>query len=326
MQGGSQAAVLVDAGGGERAAAGAGGDLAAFEVAEEFVPFGVGGGAVFLGRSQCPPSGEEREVGLDGLIGVDGLVAEGDVDVAVAGDDLVDVGGWPSIVAIASRLMPRLKLVESNVPATLNTSAGAGRLEAAPGLVITGMDLRGRVACPGQERPPAGDCDACRHVRGMAARRRAAWPTGELAAARTSVSGARGCIRCNESGWLPGQARDVTNDAEARRVPCSCGAGRAPPAGSGDDAPGATGCSRMHRDASRRNDDAGHAAESAASSLHRIHAGREVPGHCSRAAARKADGTAGPHAAPQAARVHANCRMMHEMQFCSFSPAWPAYA
>ena len=192
-------------------------------------------------------------------------------------------------------------------------------MEAAPGLVITGMDLRGRVACPGQERPPAGDCDACRHVRGMAARRRAAWPTGELAAARTSVSGARGCIRCNESGWLPGQARDVTNDAEARRVPCSCGAGRAPPAGSGDDAPGATGCSRMHRDASRRNDDAGHAAESAASSLHRIHAGREVPGHCSRAAARKADGTAGPHAAPQAARVHANCRMMHEMQLCSFA-------
>jgi hypothetical protein len=35
VQGASQAAVFVDAGGGERAAAGAGGDFAAFEVAEE---------------------------------------------------------------------------------------------------------------------------------------------------------------------------------------------------------------------------------------------------------------------------------------------------
>ena len=30
--------------------------------------------------------------------------------------------------------------------------------------------------------------------------------------------------------------------------------------------------------------------------------------------ARQAEGTAGPHAAPQAARVHANCRMLHPMQ------------
>jgi len=30
--------------------------------------------------------------------------------------------------------------------------------------------------------------------------------------------------------------------------------------------------------------------------------------------ARQAEGTAGPHAAPQAARVHANCRMLHLMQ------------
>jgi hypothetical protein len=49
VQGAAQAGVLVDAGGAERAAAGAGGDLAAFEVAEELLPFGVGGGAVFLG-------------------------------------------------------------------------------------------------------------------------------------------------------------------------------------------------------------------------------------------------------------------------------------
>ena len=42
VQGAPEAAVLVDAGGGERASAGAGGDFAAFEVAEEFFPFGVG--------------------------------------------------------------------------------------------------------------------------------------------------------------------------------------------------------------------------------------------------------------------------------------------
>jgi hypothetical protein len=77
----------------------------------------------------------------------------------------------------------------------------------------------------------------------MAARRRAAWLTGELAAAGTSAAGARGCMRCNESGWLPGQTRDVADDAEAWRVPRSCGAARAPLTGTADDAPGATGCS-----------------------------------------------------------------------------------
>jgi hypothetical protein len=131
----------------------------------------------------------------------------------------------------------------------------------------------------------------------------------------------RGCIRCNESGWLPGRARGATDDAQIQRVPRSCGAGRAPLAGPGDDARSAAGCSRMHRDASRRNDDADHATESAASSLRQIQADREVPGHRSRAGTRQAEGTAGPHAAPQAARVHANCRMMHQMQFCPFATA-----
>jgi hypothetical protein len=116
-------------------------------------------------------------------------------------------------------------------------------------------------------------------VRGAPACRRAAWLTG----ARTSVSGA-GCITCNQSGWVPGRARGAANDAEVRRVPRSCGAGRAPVAEPGDDAPGATGCSRVHRGASRCNDDAGHATESAASSLHQIQADCEVPGHRSRAA------------------------------------------
>ena len=169
-------------------------------------------------------------------------------------------------------------------------------------------------------RPPAAT--RAGRLRGMAARRRAAWLTGELAAAGTSVSGARGCMRCNESGWLPGQTRDVANDAEARRVPRSCGAGRAPLTGTADDAPDATGCSRMHRDASRRNDDARRATESAASSLHQIQADHEVPGHRGRAALPAGRGIATPHAAPQAVRVHAICRMMQRMQLRSLPATW----
>ena len=46
------------------------------------------------------------------------------------------------------------------------------------------------------------------HVCGAAARQCAAELTGELAAAGTSVSRARRCIRCNESGWC--QVRRVT--------------------------------------------------------------------------------------------------------------------
>ena len=64
----------MDARGGERAAAGAGGDFAEFEVAEEFFPFLVGGDAVFLAGSQRTPSGQERQVGLDRLLGIDRFV------------------------------------------------------------------------------------------------------------------------------------------------------------------------------------------------------------------------------------------------------------
>ena len=62
-------------------------------MAEEFLPFGVGGDAVFLGGPQCASPGQEREVGLDRLGGIDRLVAESDVDVLVSGDDLGDVRG-----------------------------------------------------------------------------------------------------------------------------------------------------------------------------------------------------------------------------------------
>ena len=53
VDGAADAGVFVDAGGAECPSAGAGGDFAAFEVAEEFGPFVVGGGAVFLGGPQA---------------------------------------------------------------------------------------------------------------------------------------------------------------------------------------------------------------------------------------------------------------------------------
>jgi hypothetical protein len=61
------------------------------EVAEEFLPFGVGGNPVFIGRPLRPPPGQECQVGLDGLFGVDGLVSDRDVDVPVPGDNLGDM-------------------------------------------------------------------------------------------------------------------------------------------------------------------------------------------------------------------------------------------
>ena len=83
--------MFMNAGRSGRAPAGADGDLASFEVTEGLGPFIVGGDAVLLGGTQCATAREEREVGLDGFVGVDGLVAEGDVDVAMPGDDLRDV-------------------------------------------------------------------------------------------------------------------------------------------------------------------------------------------------------------------------------------------
>jgi hypothetical protein len=62
-------------------------------VAEELLPFRVGGGAVFLAGSQGPSAGQERQVGLDRLVRVGGLVPERDVDVAMPGNDLGDVRG-----------------------------------------------------------------------------------------------------------------------------------------------------------------------------------------------------------------------------------------
>ncbi len=88
--------MFVDAWCAEGAPTAADGDLAALEVAEELLPFLVGGLAVFLGGAQRASAGDERQVGGDGLVGVDGLVAHGDADVAMSGDDLGDVW-WQTV-------------------------------------------------------------------------------------------------------------------------------------------------------------------------------------------------------------------------------------
>src|SRR6266516_6023518 len=67
----AQAGVLVDARGVVGAAAVAEGDLAAFEMAKELVPFLIGGGPVFLSRAQGATAGDERPVAIDDLFGVD---------------------------------------------------------------------------------------------------------------------------------------------------------------------------------------------------------------------------------------------------------------
>lgn len=60
-------------------------------MAEELGPFLLGGDAVFLAGPEVAAAGEEPEMGLERLVGIDGLVAHGGVDVAMAGDDLGDM-------------------------------------------------------------------------------------------------------------------------------------------------------------------------------------------------------------------------------------------
>jgi hypothetical protein len=66
----------MNAGGPESASAGARSYLSQLEMTEEFFPLLVRGDAVFFARSQSPAAGQERQVGLDGLVGVDSLVLQ----------------------------------------------------------------------------------------------------------------------------------------------------------------------------------------------------------------------------------------------------------
>src|SRR6516225_9507543 len=94
-QAASQTAVLVNTAGRIRPAAGSQGDAAAFEVAEEFLPYLVSGQPVFFGRPQAAAAGDERAVAVDDFLGVDGLVAHGGVDAGVSHEELADVRWHP---------------------------------------------------------------------------------------------------------------------------------------------------------------------------------------------------------------------------------------
>lgn len=91
----ADAGVFVNAGGAERAAACSDGDFAPLEVAEELLPFLVGGDAVFLARAEGPSAGEEGQVRLDRFFGVDGFVTASDIDVLVASDHMDNVRRQP---------------------------------------------------------------------------------------------------------------------------------------------------------------------------------------------------------------------------------------
>jgi len=93
QQGAPEAAVLVDTRGSVGAAAITEGEFAALEVAEEFLPLVIGGGAVLPGGTQFAAAGEEGSVAVDGLLRVGRLVPHGGVEVAVPDDELGDVGG-----------------------------------------------------------------------------------------------------------------------------------------------------------------------------------------------------------------------------------------
>ena len=88
-------------------------------------------------------------------------------------------------------------------------------------------------------------------------------------------------------------------------------------------APSATKSTPLHHQVSRRSHDACHATAPGASSLHQPPAAGNVPGHRRRIAPPACRAATKPHAAPQAASVHAKCRMMHQMQFCSLAGRSP---
>lgn len=122
---------------------------------------------------------------------------------------------------------------------------------------------------------------------------------------RRRVSRSRGC-------------RDHRSEPSAVSVHDG-GASGGPGAAGHRGAAGATGRMRAHHEAAYRNHDASIPTGPGALSLHLIRLAGESPGQCRRAAAMRHRGVIMPHAAPLVARVHANCRMMHQLQFCSLS-------
>ncbi|MGW7484333.1 hypothetical protein ACWGH8_37850 [Nonomuraea muscovyensis] len=114
--------MLVYAWGAEGASAGAGGDLSHLEVSEEFLPCLVGGGAVFVGGAQGAAAGEEGQVGLDDLVGIDGFVVQRDVDVLVSSDDLGDVWRQPDENGIGQEQAAKVMRGEEQRPPVASMS------------------------------------------------------------------------------------------------------------------------------------------------------------------------------------------------------------
>ena len=71
------------------------------------------GGAVFLGRAQGAGGGQECQVAVDHFLVVGGFVAEGDVDVAVPGDDLGGVRGQAGEETGSERFTNRVECLRS---------------------------------------------------------------------------------------------------------------------------------------------------------------------------------------------------------------------
>ena len=130
----------------------------------------------------------------------------------------------------------------------------------------------------------------------------------------------------NKTDPPPGQARvAITSQRPRARPGTTAPPSRRPPARPGD-APDAAQPARMHQKAVRRIMRPPTATRSDGAFRHRMQPTADIPAH-GRGPPRLDTGRApGPHAAPQAARVHANRRMMHQMQFRSLETGWPRCA
>jgi hypothetical protein len=84
--------MLVHACAAQCAPAGAKRDFTALEMAEELVPFRIGGRTVFGAGACSPAAGDEGPVPVNDFFRVDGFVAHGGIDVLVPADQLRDMG------------------------------------------------------------------------------------------------------------------------------------------------------------------------------------------------------------------------------------------
>ena len=172
----------------------------------------------------------------------------------------------------------------------LNTSAGAG----SPGGYSRVGDYRtglpGCAAGPGQEPPPVGGCDAWRPRPRRVGPAACRVGDGRAGGRANICLGARGCMRCNESGWLPGGTR-------GRLVVRRSGASLAAAVPAGRRSLGQAMMHPMQRAAPGCNGVPAGATMMHAAQRHQPHhrcigsrRDHEVPGHRSRTALRQAEG------------------------------------